>query len=73
MRAECWRIDPRNMPAAPETCDQFRQVVDEIVCAYTPEDFSAVGRWYEDFTQVSDEEVRGLLQRRRDVHAPSRR
>jgi putative phosphoribosyl transferase len=57
--------------AAPETCEQFRQIVDEIICAYTPEDFSAVGRWYEDFSQVSDEEVRDLLQRSREAHAPS--
>jgi putative phosphoribosyl transferase len=57
--------------AAPETCEQFRQIVDEIICAYTPEDFSAVGRWYEDFSQVSDEEVRDLLQRSREAHTPS--
>jgi predicted phosphoribosyltransferase len=48
--------------AAPETCDAFRSEVDEIVCAITPELFYGVGRWYEDFSQVTDEEVRILLQ-----------
>jgi putative phosphoribosyl transferase len=48
--------------AAPETCDEFRAEVDEIVCAVTPEPFYAVGIWYEDFSQTSDEEVRDLLE-----------
>jgi putative phosphoribosyl transferase len=51
--------------AAPATCDAFRHFVDEIVCAVTPEPFHAVGLWYEDFSQTSDEEVRSLLARRR--------
>jgi len=49
--------------AAPETCDEFRSEVDEIVCAITPDPFYAVGVWYEDFSQTTDEEVRELLQR----------
>jgi predicted phosphoribosyltransferase len=48
--------------AAPETCDEFRREVDEIVCAVTPQPFYAVGIWYEDFSQTSDEEVRDLLE-----------
>ena len=36
--------------------------VDEIVCSMTPEPFLGVGRWYEDFSQVTDEEVRILLE-----------
>jgi putative phosphoribosyl transferase len=48
--------------AAAETCDQFRSEVDEIVCAMTPEPFYAVGVWYEDFSQTTDEEVRELLE-----------
>jgi putative phosphoribosyl transferase len=48
---------------APETCDEFRQEADEIVCAVTPRPFIAVGYWYEDFTQTTDEEVRQLLAR----------
>jgi putative phosphoribosyl transferase len=48
--------------AAAETCDEFRDVVDEIVCGLTPRPFQAVGLWYDDFSQTSDEEVRGLLE-----------
>jgi len=47
--------------AASETCAELRTEVDEIVCARTPEPFYAVGLWYDDFTQVSDKEVRDLL------------
>jgi putative phosphoribosyl transferase len=49
--------------AAEETCDAFRDVVDEIVCGVTPKPFHAVGLWYDDFAQTSDEEVRELLAR----------
>lgn len=49
--------------AAPDTCREFRGEVDEVVCAVTPEPFMAVGAWYADFSQTSDEEVRELLQR----------
>src|SRR5436853_5489176 len=49
--------------SAPETCEQLRQEVDEIVCAATPEPFRGVGLWYEDFSQTTDEEVRELLKR----------
>ena len=48
--------------AAPETCDEFRAEVDDIVCAITPPLFYAVGLWYQDFSQTSDEEVRALLE-----------
>lgn len=47
--------------AARETCDEFREVVDEVVCAHTPEPFRAVGLWYEDFSQTTDDEVKALL------------
>src|SRR5213082_4261775 len=47
--------------AAPSTCEEFRAEVDEIVCAITPEPFYAVGLWYEDFSQTTDDEVRELL------------
>jgi predicted phosphoribosyltransferase len=36
---------------------------DDVVCAMTPEPFLAVGHWYEDFTQTTDDEVRELLAR----------
>jgi len=47
--------------AAPETCDEFQAEVDEIVCAITPEELYAVGLWYRDFSQTTDDEVRDLL------------
>ena len=47
--------------AAPPTCDELSTEVDDIVCALTPEPFQAVGLWYQDFSQTSDEEVRELL------------
>jgi putative phosphoribosyl transferase len=49
--------------ASRETCSELRREVDDIVCAFTPEPFMAVGLWYEDFTQTSDEEVHDLLER----------
>jgi len=49
--------------ASRATCDQFRDEVDEVVCAVTPAPFYAVGNWYEDFSQTSDEGVRELLER----------
>src|SRR5687767_1517197 len=49
--------------AARDTCEEFRQVVDEMICAETPEPFYAVGTWYDDFSQTTDDEVRALLKR----------
>ena len=52
------------VPVAPEdTCAALREEVDEIICAVTPEPFRAVGIWYADFSETSDEEVRDLLAR----------
>jgi putative phosphoribosyl transferase len=47
--------------ASPELCDAFQFEVDEMVCAMTPEPFYGLSRWYEDFSQTTDEEVRILL------------
>lgn len=49
--------------ASPETCHAFVAEVDEIVCAVTPQRLRAVGLWYEDFPQTTDEEVRAYLAR----------
>jgi predicted phosphoribosyltransferase len=57
--------------APPETCDQLREVVDDVVCAVTPEPFHAVGLWYEDFSQTTDDEVRDLLARSTRVGHPA--
>jgi predicted phosphoribosyltransferase len=46
---------------APETCRELATIADEVVCARTPADFSAVGQWYRDFSQTTDDEVRQLL------------
>jgi predicted phosphoribosyltransferase len=46
---------------ARETCDELSAIADEVVCVRTPEPFSAVGQWYLDFDQTTDEEVRRLL------------
>jgi putative phosphoribosyl transferase len=49
--------------AAAQTCDELRRDVDEVVCAATPSPFHAIGLWYDDFSQTSDDEVRELLAR----------
>jgi predicted phosphoribosyltransferase len=49
--------------AARSTCREFEREVDEVACAEMPERFYAVGSWYEDFAQTSDEEIRELLAR----------
>jgi predicted phosphoribosyltransferase len=46
-----------------QACQALREAADEVVCAFTPEPFSAVGLWYADFSQTTDEEVRQLLTR----------
>jgi putative phosphoribosyl transferase len=51
---------------APETCRDFSEVADEIVCARAPERFSAVGQWYREFSQTTDDEVRTLLREHAD-------
>jgi len=62
--------------AARVTADEFRQMLDgpgeEFVCLHEPEALDGVGRWYDDFRQIEDEEVWELLQsaaRREGVHA----
>jgi putative phosphoribosyl transferase len=51
------------VPVAPlETCEAFRSEVEEVICGITPEPFIAVGAWYSDFSQTSDEEVQQLLE-----------
>ena len=48
---------------AKETCAELSSLADEVVCARTPEPFSAVGQWYLNFDQTDDDEVRELLQK----------
>jgi putative phosphoribosyl transferase len=59
--------------ATPETCDDLRSEVDEVVCAVTPQPFYAVGLWYRDFSQTTDDEVRELLEEaQREQRSPVR-
>jgi len=51
--------------AAPEVCEQMRDVADEMVCATTPSPFFGVGQWYDDFSETTDDEVRQLLEEAR--------
>jgi predicted phosphoribosyltransferase len=60
---------------APDTCAEFKEEADEVICARTPEPFFAVGLWYADFSQTTDEEVHELLRRAAEeltTGAPSR-
>lgn len=62
-----WPLNPAKLVvavpvAAPETCREFQELVDQMVCLDTPQPFRGVGMWYEDFSQTSDETVRSLLQ-----------
>ena len=57
--------------AAASTREEIGRDVDEIVCSTPPEPFLAVGRWYQDFSQTSDEEVHDLLERGRQEPVPT--
>ena len=50
--------------ASPETCEEMKTKADDVICAITPAPFQAVGRWYQDFSQTTDEEVEAVLSRR---------
>jgi predicted phosphoribosyltransferase len=57
--------------AAAQACRELQDKVDDIVCLCTPEEFFAVGHWYEEFSQTTDDDVRELLSHdstRRDQH-----
>jgi putative phosphoribosyl transferase len=60
------------VPIAPaETCEALREEADTVVCALTPDPFAAVGLWYEDFEQTTDDEVHALFERARHEFAPA--
>jgi putative phosphoribosyl transferase len=46
---------------AAETCARLSEVADRVICAFTPDPFYAVGLWYADFEQTSDQQVHDLL------------
>ncbi|HVL06795.1 MAG TPA: phosphoribosyltransferase family protein [Acidimicrobiales bacterium] len=53
---------------ASATCRQLAGEADEVVCASMPASFHAVGQWYDDFTQTTDDEIRALLGTKEDHH-----
>ena len=57
---------------APQTCAELAVSADEVICARMPEPFSAVGQWYRDFEQTTDEEVQQLLSAHDQLITPSR-
>jgi predicted phosphoribosyltransferase len=73
------RLEPARIVAAipvadPTTCGEIAAEADEVVCARTPRQFRAVGLWYTDFSQTTDDQVRDLLQRAAPLwHAPGGR
>lgn len=56
---------------AEETCEQLRREADDVVCAAMPHPFRAVGLWYRDFPQATDDEVHALLEEAHREHALS--
>ena len=52
-----------------DTCTALRQQADDVICAATPEPFRAVGLWYRDFPQATDDEVCALLEEAQREHA----
>jgi predicted phosphoribosyltransferase len=70
------RLEPARIVVAvpvadPTTCEEIAAEADEVVCARTPRQFRAVGLWYTDFSQTTDDEVRNLLEHAAPLwHAP---
>lgn len=61
------QMDPRAIivavpVAARQTCAELRREVDDLVCLRMPDPFEAVGLWYDDFSQTTDEEVHEILE-----------
>lgn len=52
--------------APPSTYYELKQEADDVVAVITPQPFDGVGRWYRDFTQTTDDEVRNLLEQARE-------
>lgn len=56
---------------ARETCRELAEIADEVVCARMPVSFAAVGQWYRNFSQTTDQEVRDLLRQSGEAVRPS--
>lgn len=57
----------------PDSVRQVQDEADEVVCPSTPASFAAVGQWYVEFDQVSDDTIRDLLQRNWEQMSSSER
>jgi predicted phosphoribosyltransferase len=71
------RLDPRRLlvavpVGAPDTCEAISELADRVVCLRMPEPFQAVGLWYRNFRQTTDDEVRALLHAAANRTAPMR-
>jgi putative phosphoribosyl transferase len=53
---------------ARETCVELAGEADEVVCARMPQSFRAVGQWYDDFSETTDDDIRALLGPQEDDH-----
>jgi putative phosphoribosyl transferase len=60
-RSEPSRVVVAVPVGAPETCHELARMADEVICVEMPVPFSAVGLWYDDFSQTTDDDVRALL------------
>ena len=58
--------------ASPDVCEEFEQLADEVVCLATEQPLGAVGIWYEDFDQTTDQEVIDLLAKAWEQHGMRR-
>jgi predicted phosphoribosyltransferase len=56
--------------ASAAACAEFELEVDQVICAVTPNPFRAVGQWYADFSQTTDQEVHDLLRRAASLPMP---
>jgi predicted phosphoribosyltransferase len=70
------RLDPARLilavpVSAPETAAEMRWEADDVVCLHQPSGFAAVGVWYDDFDQVSDDEVLAVLYEHRTAQTHS--
>jgi len=54
--------------ASPIVCSMLATIADDVVSVLTPEPYQAVGAWYDDFRQVTDEEVKRILDRARESY-----
>ena len=57
--------------ASPEACALLERVADDVIALLLPTEFVAVGRWYRDFSETSDDEVERILAEHTDVAAPA--